>query len=122
MGRPLSTREREVLEAMIQHADDSQLTGPDAVSPARRQRWLEQAAFTGAGRRCVCGTCPTIDLEDRSEAPLVAGPRVVLSASSPGALLLLFVDAGRLSCLELAPLDADASILEFPPVEAIRFG
>jgi hypothetical protein len=120
MARALTAREREVLQAMISRAQDS--TPPTPIRPAQRQQWLTQIAATRAGRRCACGTCPTIDLEDRSNTVTnLVESRVVLSASGPGALLLLFIDDDRLSCLELAPLDPDSRILEFPPAELIDF-
>ena len=116
----MSPRERAVLEAMISHAHDfAESSSPDAAS---RQRWLAQLGGTRAGRRCECGTCPSIALEDASgRTPTMADSRVVLSADAPGALLLLFIDDDQLSYLELAPLEPDARIAEFPAVEFIGF-
>jgi hypothetical protein len=120
MSRGLTQRERDVVRAMVTHAQDS--APPTPIRPTQRQRWLRQIAATRAGRPCACGTCPTIELEDERGGPTpTTTARVVLSASAPGALLLLFIDDDRLSCLELAPLDPDARILEFPPVESIDF-
>jgi hypothetical protein len=120
MGRDLTTREREVLEAMIQYAH-----GPSAseqVSLDSRRRWMAQVPLTRVGRACACGTCPTIDLEDESgSTPDSTRSRIVLMAGSPAALLLLFVDDDRPSCLELAPTE-DVVMLEFPPVSVIDFG
>ena len=105
---------------MVSRAHDS--TMATALRPSQRQRWLTQIPTTRAGRLCACGTCPTIELEDEvSGMAPTTGSRVVLSASAPGALLLLFIDDDRLSCLELAPLDPDSRILEFPRVESIDF-
>ncbi|GAA2997590.1 hypothetical protein [Microbacterium aurantiacum] len=44
--------------------------------------------------------------------------RIVLTAEGPGASLLLFIDDGRLSYLELAP-HVDDVVADFPPIEAL---
>ena len=94
-----------------------------AVSDGDRVRWLAQVPATRAGRRCGCGTCPSIELTDATGSTLGRGRSgVVLEAGVPGALLLLFVDHGRLSYLELAPLTEDAVFRQFPAVEDITFG
>ncbi|HEY5728382.1 MAG TPA: hypothetical protein VIV08_07175 [Acidimicrobiia bacterium] len=45
----------------------------------------------------------------------------MLSASSAGAPLLLFIDDDLLSYLELAPTEEDGSFDEFPAAELIEF-
>lgn len=66
-------------------------------------------AQTRAARRCGCGSCPSVDLTDlEGVTPDITDSRVVVEASMADALLLLFVDDGRLSYLELAPLDEKA--------------
>jgi hypothetical protein len=47
--------------------------------------------------------------------------RTVLSASSTGAPLLLFIDDDLLSYLELAPTEEDGSFDEFRAAELIEF-
>ncbi|WP_172173197.1 hypothetical protein [Brevibacterium sp. CT2-23B] len=45
--------------------------------------------------------------------------RTVLTAGSPGAMLLLFIDDDYPSYLELAPIDEDQSFTDFPEPETI---
>ncbi len=120
MARALTMREHEVLRVMVSRAGDR--TMPDPIDPDQRQYWLTQIPTTRAGRSCACGMCPTIDLEDESgHTPPAAASRIVLSASVPGALLLLFIDDNRLSSLELAPTDPDSRFAEFPPADSLQF-
>jgi hypothetical protein len=105
--RPLTPRERGVLVALIERG-----TPAEPVTDADRARWLEQVPSTLAGRACDCGTSPSIELTDatgRNARP--TDGRVVLEASAPDALLLLFVDDDRLSYLEVAPMDDDPVVL-----------
>ncbi len=96
--------------------DDATVTDDD------RARWLRQVPHTRAGRRCDCGTCPSIELTDPTGAtPDMRNSRVVLEASTTGALLLLFVDDDQLSYLELAPLDDGTTFQQFPDVLGLRF-
>ncbi|WP_369070166.1 hypothetical protein [Kineococcus terrestris] len=115
--RPLTARERGALTALLERGtsvdDERTVTGED------RARWLAQVPGTFAGRRCGCGSCPSVELTDAAgRTPAAGDGRVVLEASAPGALLLLFVDEDRLSYLELAPLDDDG-VEEFPDAEEI---
>lgn len=117
--RALTSREEAVLVALIERGvcldEDVVVTEED------RARWLAQVAQTRAGRRCGCGSCPSFDLTDLAGAtPDMDDSRVVLEASTTGALLLLFVDDGRLSYLELAPLD-DQSYGQFPDPRDVQF-
>ena len=50
------------------------------------------------------------------------GTRVVLEAAVPEAMLLLFIDGDQLSHLELAPIDPDVAVAEFPPAESLSPG
>ena len=116
--RPLTTREREALIALVERgkpSDGAEITADD------RKRWLEQVPSTHAGARCRCGTCPSIDLTDEAGTTADGDDRVVLEASAEGAMLLLFIDDGRLSYLELAPLDDDVSFAEFPEPSTFTF-
>ena len=45
--------------------------------------------------------------------------RVTLGASTPDAVLVLFIDDDRLSCLELAPVTDDLVIAEFPAIAEV---
>ena len=113
MGRELTDRERDVLRFMI---DSAVPMGDDEpVSPESRNRLRQDLRSARAGERCACGACPSIVLEDQDGTTPESGERVVLSASAPNALVLLFIDGGRLSYLELAPLD-DEHVHEFPLV------
>jgi hypothetical protein len=113
MSRELTDREREVLAFLLDHgatfADDQPVTFE------QRARWRAQLADARAGAPCGCSTCPSIALEDAAGRIPVSGRRVVLSAGHPDASLLLFIDADRLSYLELAP-HGDDVFAGFPPV------
>lgn len=81
--RPLTSREQAALVALITRgvsADgDVVITGED------RDRWLQQVPDTRAGDRCNCGTCPSIELTDRSgTTPGEWDRRVVLEPAPPG--------------------------------------
>ncbi|WP_432547994.1 hypothetical protein [Kineococcus sp. SYSU DK004] len=116
--RPLTDRERGALTALLERGTGS--AGGRPVTAEDRARWSAQVPGTLAGRRCGCGTCPSVELTDAAgRTPASGDGRVVLEASAPGALLLLFVDEDRLSYLELAPLD-DAGVAEFPDAGQVR--
>ncbi len=111
-ARPLSRRERETLEALL--AVD--FPGVDALRA--------QLLGTRVTGRCACG-CPTVDLEPPADAPpAVVGTSVPVEAKAHSrsgegeGLVLLFVDDGRLSCLEYAPL-GDRTPSTFPPVHRL---
>ncbi|MDN5725400.1 MAG: hypothetical protein L0G99_05630 [Propionibacteriales bacterium] len=115
--RQLTRTEEELITLMITSAPD---TGDAVHSAERRRAWLTQVPHTRAGARCGCGTCPTIELIDlNGDAPGMGIERIVLSAGSPGALLLLFIDDDQLSSLELAPLE-DGPAMDFPEVAEVR--
>jgi len=88
------------------------------VSSEARRRWRKQIGDARAGKRCECGQCPSIEIEIGDGRTPTGGDRVVLEASNPSASLLLFIDGGRLSYLELAP-HGDERFDEFPPSHAI---
>ncbi|WP_264030452.1 hypothetical protein [Cellulosimicrobium sp. SH8] len=96
----------------------------EPVSPAQdsedRRRWLAQVDAVRVVGTCGCGMCPTIDLAVPGVPDATAAPLVVLEAGVDRALVLLFVDADLLSCLELAPLD-DTRFVELPPANELRF-
>lgn len=123
--RRLTSVEEAVLVALI---DRGVCLDEDvAVTEDDRARWRAQVAQTRAGRRCGCGSCPSIDLTDLTDLTDLAGvtpdmedSRVVLEASTTGALLLLFVDDDHLSSLELAPLN-EQSHGQFPDARHLTF-
>lgn len=100
--RDLTPREREVLELMVG------VLPPD--HPARDEVGSAQVVGT-----CGCGTCPSVDL--LTDVPPDAD-RVVVCADHTAGLVLLFVDGGRPSYLELAPW-GDEPVLQFPPAAEI---
>ncbi|WP_146067441.1 hypothetical protein [Arthrobacter sp. SX1312] len=113
MGRELTERERDVMRYMLDAAVP--LEGDEPVSRQIRQRLRQDLHSARAGERCACGDCPSIVIEDQDGITPETGQRVVLSAAAPNASVLLFIDGGRLSYLELAPHD-DEPVHEFPPV------
>jgi hypothetical protein len=91
------------------------------VTPADRTRWLTQIPQTLAGRPCGCGNCPSIELTDPTgQTPATSAGRLVLEAEATQAWLLLSVDEDRPNYLELAPLDPDATITEFPDATKVH--
>ena len=116
--RPLTPIERDLLIALIEEGAD--LSSGVEITAAERAAWLSQVAATFAGARCACGMCPSIELVDADgRSPECDQRRVVLEASTDDAVLLLFIDDDRLSYLELAPIDPDATIDAFPAASAI---
>ena len=121
MSRELTRRERDVLALMIDRAvpfdpDESN----SGVEDTDRTRWRAQLRTARAGRPCGCGSCPSIELTARAGvSPEMAKSRVILSAESDEAMLLLFIDDDQLSYLELAPT-GDRTFAEFPDPTDIR--
>jgi hypothetical protein len=110
--RPLSRRERETLEVLL------------AVEFPGVEALRAQVPGTLVTRGCDCG-CPSVELEPPADAPLAAvSTRLPVDASAidpcgePEALILLFVDEGRLSYLEYAPT-GDRTPARFPPVSRL---
>ena len=120
-ARALTRRELDVLTVMVERATPFDPDGADqGVGDADRMRWRAQLPTTRVGRACGCGSCPSIELTDAAGAsPGVTTSRVVLSAETDEALLLLFIDDDRLSYLELAP-SADHAVEEFPDPDDVR--
>lgn len=106
LPRALTRRERQVLVAMIQHANDSD---GSSVSVEDRRKWLDRVVSLRVMGACACGECPSVDfsLTDRSAS------RRVLSAHADGLGLLLFIDDGQASSLEGFPVNGGV-FLEFP--------
>ena len=107
--RALTTRERDVLDAMIAKA------GPGTVSEADRQAWRDAASNLEVVHTCECGQCPTIDFTHAYDEPCS-----FVEAAAGGLGIILFVRDGVPTCLEGYPIDG-RTYREFPPVETITF-
>lgn len=71
---------------------------------------------------CGCGQCPSISLTaDQSPASCGDGGRTVVTAFLEDAVVILFVDGGVPTYLELAPLDDTTVYTEFPAASALEF-
>lgn len=100
--RPLAPHERTALDTLL--AADFPGAG----------ELRAQAVTARVSGRCGCG-CPTIDLEVDEAAPRAAlKGSVAVEADVPDGGLIVFVDGGRLSCLEYWTT-ADETPAEFPP-------
>ncbi|MFB9683022.1 hypothetical protein [Amycolatopsis plumensis] len=100
--RPLTPNERITLDTLL---------SGDFPGAAELRAQAPTARVIG---RCDCG-CPTIDLvvnEATPRAPLRKS--VAVEADVPGGGLIVFVDGGRLSCLEYWTFE-DRPATEFPP-------
>jgi len=113
-ARSLTDRERAVLELLLsRHVE--------GVTPLREQ--ARDAVVTG---RCNCG-CPTIHLTPKQDAPLaqVGGRlwpvegRVDPVGDEPGQEIILFVDNGKMSSLELVFYSKSVPIA-WPDVSRIK--
>ena len=144
MIRPLNAREHSVALRMIRSATPSpdeadfaaftpeQRQGwnpPEPISNEQRQIWECRLGEVMVTSRCDCGTCPSIGMrpqnrldDERRDDQGGDGDyseRVVLTAGSPGAMLLLFIDDDYPSYLELAPIDEGQSFTDFPEPETV---
>lgn len=116
--RRLASDEEALLLALIEQGVG--LDDEAVVTDTDRADWRSQVARTRAGRRCGCGSCPSIELTDLAGAtPDMQDSRVVFEASTTDAVLLLFIDDGRLSYLELAPLDEESHV-KFPDPQRLQ--
>lgn len=117
VDRPLSDREQQFLLAMIDGADED-----DECTSAARSVWRSHLPALRVDGVCGCGTCPSISLVRR---PALAsnddGDGVVLGARLDDALVLLFIDGGVPSYLELAPRDDQTVYTEFPDASRHSF-
>ncbi|MCI7550763.1 MAG: hypothetical protein PUK40_05120 [Actinomycetaceae bacterium] len=99
MTRELTPDERALVTAMIRQAP----ANADAVVTSEdRARWMQQVPYLLVTGGCDCG-CPTIYFTD-NDTP---DNRVWLSAwdDAQQAMLILFLDDGKVSQLEIAPTD-----------------
>lgn len=121
MARSLTEAERQLISAMITSA---KATDPDHFETQQAwQDWRaglqEMVDRISAGEPCDCGKCPSFQLliDDK---PVPAGQsQVILEAFVSEGIVMLFVDDGHPSYLEIAPnLDEE---LDFPDEKALIF-
>lgn len=121
MARSLTDTERQLINAMITSAkatDPAQYQRPETW-----QRWRhelhEMLDRISVGKACDCGKCPSFQLLVDNK-PVPAGKsQIILEAFISEGIVMLFVDDGKPSYLEIAPnLDVD---LELPGEEALIF-
>ncbi|WP_320671064.1 hypothetical protein [Patulibacter defluvii] len=112
--RPLDRDEAALLDAIADRL-------PPVVRDGLRAQ-VRHAAVTG---RCGCG-CATVDLAVSPEvrpvalqSPIGLDVTIVDDADEPVGGVLVFLDGGRLSLLELYGFEEP--ILRCPPVERVRF-
>lgn len=113
--RSLSGAERLVLDTLL---------APDFPGAAELRAQLARVQVIGT---CDCG-CPTVDLAvppDVDPSPVKTRARLVPVegrvkpvAGEPPGDIILFVDDGRLSCLEYVSYD-DPSPVEWPPLDRV---
>ena len=106
-ARPLTPNERTTLDTLL------------AADFPGAEELRAQAATARVTGRCGCG-CPSINLEVDRTLPVVAvaDDPVAIEADVPGGGLIVFVDGGRLSCLEYWTVE-DEPPAEFPPPRQI---
>lgn len=121
MARSLREAERQLISAMI--------TSAKATDPAQydnQQTWqdwretlLETIDRITVGEACDCGKCPSVQLLI-DEQPVPTGKsQIILEAFISEGIVMLFVDDGLPSYLEIAPnLDVQ---LDLPDEEALIF-
>lgn len=116
MSRALTERERDVLLAMITYARPfaEQRT---RVTHRQRLAWRDQARLVRVESMCSCGACPTVDFQINTSPK---ASQITLSAFHGEEGLLLFIDGGRLSCLELFSHNEE-SVRTFPPPHELQF-
>ena len=90
-----------------------------------RDELLKQAEVVKACGTCLCG-CPTIDLtvDPRQAAPAIVRSRVPVEANGfdtrgDAVLVMLFVDKGYMSMLEVAAL-GESDVAVFPQIGSLQ--
>lgn len=120
MRRPLSEREQQVLLTMIERANPAQEM--PAPTPAVRDDWRSSVPDLMVDELCGCGQCPSISLTtDRTAGSRDEQEQTVLSAFLSDALVILVLEDGVPSYLELAPLDDAIVYTEFPDASTLVF-
>jgi len=121
MARSLTDAERQLISAMITSAKATDPTQFD--SQEAWQSWRDELHETlgriTVGEACDCGKCPSVQLliDDQPVPP--SESQIILEAFIAEGIVMLFVDDGYPSYLEIAPnLDED---LDLPDEEALIF-
>lgn len=122
MSRPLSDKEAAVITAIIENGTSLDRNPTDA----ERQEFLTRARLLEVTGGCDCGRCESIKLGIDGAAIEYNENRYVLNASTESVMLILFVDDGTPSELEVVSYDEgyaglpEASELTFPQFEAVE--
>ena len=103
MHRDLTEAEHAVCEALIRYG----ISAETPITDERREEWLALLSNTSVCRECGCGICPSVELVYQGQPVPTGRDRCVLEATiaSNGALVLLFIDDGLLSYLEVCPVE-----------------
>ena len=121
MARSLTEAERQLISAMITSAKATNPSQYDTQETWQnwRQDLLQMLDRITAGDACECGKCPSFQLLVDNK-PVPAGKnQIILEAFISEGLVMLFVDDGIPSYLEIAPnLDVQ---LDLPDEEALIF-
>ena len=121
MARSLTDAERILISAMITSA---KATDPDRFKGAMawrnwRHELQEMLDRLSVGKLCDCGKCPSFQLlVDGSEVPPSQDP-IILEAFISDGIVMLFIDDGQPSYLEIAP-NLDVKV-DLPPESALIF-
>lgn len=111
-------RRRDLIATMIVHAPP--LAGASAAPAAADcWSWLEMLDRLRVGEECGCGACPSFTLELAGRKVPRGQHRHVLAASTGESLVLLIVDDGVVSGVEVAPR-GDGSV-GLPAVDELSF-
>lgn len=121
MARSLNEGERQLISAMITSA---KATNPEFfTSQEDWEQWREDLRSLmdriTAGEPCDCGKCPSFQLLVDGKPVQAGAKQVILEAFVSEGIVMLFVDDGKPSYLEIAPnLDEE---LELPSDGALIF-
>lgn len=121
MARTLTASERQLISAMM--------TSAKATDPERfedQQAWYQwrQELHDGldritVGASCDCGKCPSVQLLVDGQTVPPGESQIILEAFVSEGIVMLFIDDGKPSYLEVAPnLD---SAVELPDESALIF-
>lgn len=121
MARSLTNAERQLISAMISSAQTTNPTVEETAATGQqwRSELREMLDRISVGDACDCGKCPSVQLLV-DEQPVPAGKnQIILEAFLSDGIVMLFVDDGKPSYLEVAPnLDVE---LELPDEKTLIF-
>lgn len=121
MARSLTDAERRLISAMItsaKAADPDRLNGSVAWRNWRHELH-EMIDRLSVGELCDCGKCPSFELLFDGQKVPRSKDSIILEAFIPEGLVMLFIDEGKPSYLEIAP-NLDVRV-ELPPESALIF-